>query len=71
MNVTPLNPCVVPKWAPEMVTTVPTGPIVGDTLVIIGPGVIVIVAVAVFVGSATELAVRITVGGFGTVAGAW
>src|SRR5215831_16279151 len=36
LKVTVLLPCVVPKFAPLMVTTVPTGPFVGDRLAIVG-----------------------------------
>ena len=37
LNVTVLVPCEAPKFAPVMVTEVPTGPAVGLTLVIVGP----------------------------------
>jgi hypothetical protein len=36
LNVTVLVPCVVPKFVPVMVTAVPTGPEVGDKLVMLG-----------------------------------
>src|SRR5438309_2191725 len=38
LNVTVLDPCVVPKFAPEMVTDVLTGPEFGDKLVMLGVG---------------------------------
>ena len=59
-----------PKLAPLIVTDVPTGPDVGEMLVMLGPGVIVMIEVADFVGSATDVAVSVTVGGFGATAGA-
>jgi hypothetical protein len=37
LNVTELVPCVPPKFAPEIVTEVPTTPDVGLTLVMFGP----------------------------------
>jgi len=52
-----------------MVTEVPTGPVVGERPVMRGP-VIVMVEVADFVGSAIDVTVRVTVGGFGTIDGA-
>ena len=36
LNVTVLLPCVAPKLVPAIVTAVPTGPLVGDTLVRLG-----------------------------------
>jgi hypothetical protein len=36
LNVTVLDPCVEPKLAPVIVTDVPTGPDVGDKLVMTG-----------------------------------
>src|SRR6266581_4793788 len=36
LNVTVLVPCVAPKFAPVMVTGVPTGPEVGERLVTVG-----------------------------------
>ncbi len=39
-NVTALVPCVDPKFAPAMVTVVPTAPLDGDRLTIVGPGVV-------------------------------
>ncbi len=44
--------------------------LLGDTLTDIGGGVMVTVADADLVGSATEVADTVTVGGFGTLAGA-
>jgi len=38
LNVTVLVPCVAPKFVPVIVTEVPTGPVVGDTLVMLGGG---------------------------------
>lgn len=38
LKLTLLFPCVAPKFAPAMVTLVPAGPVVGDTLVIVGAG---------------------------------
>jgi len=37
LNATVLVPWVGPKFAPAMVTAVPTGPVVGDRLVMVGP----------------------------------
>src|SRR5262245_62867615 len=36
LNVTVLDPCVEPKFEPEIVTAVPTGPELGVRLVIVG-----------------------------------
>ena len=36
LKFTMLVPCVTPKFAPVIVTAVPTGPEVGDRLVIVG-----------------------------------
>ena len=36
LNVTVLVPCVAPKFVPVIVTAVPTGPLVGDRLVMLG-----------------------------------
>ena len=41
LNVTVLEPCVEPKFAPVIVTEVPTAPEVGDRLVIEGGGITV------------------------------
>jgi hypothetical protein len=41
LNVTVLVPRVAPKFVPAIVTTVPTGPLVGDTLVSVGAAVTV------------------------------
>src|SRR5262249_46232524 len=38
LNVTVLAPCAAPKFPPAIVTTVPTGPDVGDKLVMLGSG---------------------------------
>ena len=38
LNVTVLDPCVEPKFEPEIVTAVPTGPELGVRLVIVGVG---------------------------------
>jgi len=38
LNFTVLDPCVVPKFAPEIVTVIPTAPTVCDRLVILGLG---------------------------------
>ena len=38
LNVTELDPCVAPKFAPAMVTEAPTAPEVGDRLVMLGVG---------------------------------
>jgi len=46
LNFTVLVPCVVPKFAPVIVTDVPTGPDVGLMLVMLGDGVIVKVTLA-------------------------
>jgi hypothetical protein len=37
LNVTVLVPCVEPKFAPAIVTEVPTGPDVGERLAMLGP----------------------------------
>jgi hypothetical protein len=42
LNVTVLDPCVVPKFVPVIVTDVPTGPEVGVTLVILGAGTVTV-----------------------------
>lgn len=70
LNATKLVPCVAPKFVPIIVTSVPTGPELGETLVIVGLGVMVNDAVADFVGSAIDVAVTVTIGGFGTTDGA-
>jgi len=72
LKVTALAPCVPPKFVPAIVTTVLTGPDVGLRLVIVGVGawVILIVAAADFVGSATDVAVSVTAGGVGAINGA-
>ena len=72
LKVTVLVPRVAPKFAPAMVTGVPTGPDVGFKLVMLGVELwtTVIVAWPVFVVSAFDLAVSVTVAGFGTLAGA-
>src|SRR6185369_12883238 len=36
LNVTVLAPCEAPKFVPAIVTTVPTGPLLGDRLVSVG-----------------------------------
>lgn len=41
LNVTVLDPCEEPKFAPEIVTEIPTAPKVGDTPVMIGVGLTV------------------------------
>ena len=41
LNVTVLEPCVAPKLVPVIVTDIPTGPEVGDTLLIDGVGMTV------------------------------
>src|SRR5262249_58682498 len=41
LNSTVLVPCVEPKFAPVIVTDVPTGPVVGDRLVMLGATVTV------------------------------
>ena len=72
LNHTVFAPCVVPKFVPVMFTGVPLIPEEGLKLEIVGAGVWtrLIVAVAGFVGSAFELAVKLTVGGLGRVDGA-
>lgn len=42
LNVTVLVPCVDPKFVPVIVTDVPTGPDVGDKLVMLGPLVVTV-----------------------------
>ena len=71
LNVTVLVPWVAPKFVPAIVTELPTGPNIGLILAMAGAAcLIVIVALPDLIGSATEVAVRITVGGLGTVEGA-
>jgi len=71
LNVTVLAPCVAPKLVPTMVTEVPTCPEPGFTNEMFGSvWTRLIVAVADFVGSAFEIAVKLTVGGFGKAEGA-
>jgi hypothetical protein len=71
LNVTVLFPCDDPKFTPEIVTDLPTVADVGLKLVMLGTAwVTVIVADADFVGSATNVAVSVTIGGLGTVDGA-
>jgi hypothetical protein len=41
-NVTVLVPCVVPKFAPEIVTAVPTTPELGLKFVMLGVGVVTV-----------------------------
>src|SRR5499425_3826571 len=41
LNFTVLVPCVAPKFVPVIVTEVPTGPLVGDRLVMLGATVTV------------------------------
>jgi hypothetical protein len=41
LNFTVLEPCVAPKFVPVTVTGVPTAPLVGDRLVMLGGGVTV------------------------------
>ena len=38
LSFTVLDPCVAPKFVPVIVTEVPTGPLVGDSVVIAGAG---------------------------------
>jgi hypothetical protein len=42
LNFTALVPCVAPKFAPVIVTDVPTGPDVGFRLVMLGPGTVIV-----------------------------
>jgi len=71
LKVTVLVPWLAPKLVPVIVTDCVTGPEAGLRLVMLGiGGVTVIVAVPDLVGSATEVAVIVTVGGLGTPDGA-
>jgi ABC-type Fe3+ transport system permease subunit len=71
LNVTALNPCEDPRFVPEIVTSVLMGPLAGLIEVMLGAaGATVIVQVADFVGSTTDVAVTVTVGGLGTEEGA-
>jgi hypothetical protein len=71
LNVTTLVFWVAPKFVPEIVTGVPIAPAVGLRVAILGTnGAKVIAAVPDFVGSATEVAVSKTFGGFGKLVGA-
>jgi len=42
LNVTVFDPCVAPKFAPTIVTEVPTAPDVGFRLVMLGPGTVTV-----------------------------
>ena len=42
LKVTVLEPCAAPKFAPLMVTAVPTAPVLGVRLVILGAGTIAV-----------------------------
>ena len=42
LNSTVLLPCVAPKFAPAIVTDVPTNPDVGDKLVMLGAGTVTV-----------------------------
>jgi hypothetical protein len=44
LKLTVLLPCVTPKFAPLRVTEVPTGPDAGDTLVMLGGGMVTVKA---------------------------
>jgi len=71
LKVTVLVPCERPKLVPLIDTVDPAGPEAGlkpEMLGVVWDNVIV--AVADFVGSVTEVAVRVTVEGLGAVAGA-
>jgi hypothetical protein len=71
LNLTVLAPCVAPKFAPVIVTAVPSTPDVGFRLVMLGPGTVTVtLAEAVFVGSAFETAETLKLAGVGTEAGA-
>ena|SRR5258708_4141188 len=71
LNETLLEPCEAPKPVPVMVTAELTPPDEGLKAEMTGfAWVMVIVAVPDLVGSALEVAVRVTVGGVGTVEGA-
>ena len=71
LKVTLLEPCEAPKPVPVMVTTELTPPEEGLKAEMTGfAWVMVIVAVPDLVGSALEVAVRVTVGGVGAVGGA-
>jgi len=49
LKLTVLVPCVAPKFVPAIVTAVPTGPEVGERLVMLGAGTAAgVVIVAVF-----------------------
>lgn len=71
LKVTVPVPCEAPKLEPVIVTGVSHGPRGGLKLATVGGGGrTVIVAVPDFVGSVTDVAVRITVDGLGTTDGA-
>src|SRR5271165_4487127 len=42
LNLTVLAPCVVPKFAPVMITEVPRAPDVGDSVVMLGAGTVTV-----------------------------
>jgi len=72
LNHTTLEPCEFPKFVPVIVTDEPKGPEDGFRMLILGAvaWTTVMVAVADFVGSVIEVAVSMTVGGLGAIAGA-
>jgi hypothetical protein len=50
LNRTVLAPCVAPKFVPVIVTDVPTGPVVGERLVMVGSGAATAAPLTSFVG---------------------
>ena len=71
LNQRALDPCVVPKFVPVIVTEAPNGPEDGFTPVILGEVACTteIVADPDLVGSVAEVAVSVTALGLGAVAG--
>src|SRR5580704_3547804 len=65
LTVTVLEPCVVPKFAPTIVSAVPTAPDVGVRLVSVGgagaPPMIVAVAVVEFVAGKLSVTLKVIV----------
>ncbi len=66
LNVTVLVPCVAPKFAPVIVTEVPTGPEVGLRVVILGPGEVTVNATPLLANPPTVTTTLPVVAPFGT-----
>jgi hypothetical protein len=66
LNVTVLVPCVAPKFAPVIVTEVPTGPEVGLRVVILGPGEVTVNATPLLANPPTVTTMLPVAAPFGT-----